>query len=199
MWRANLLEKTLILGKIKGRKRRGWQRKTVGCHHRLNGHEFEQTPGDSKGQGSLVCCGPRGPTGSQSQTRLSHWTTTTACALTHPPQASNQIVLTLPASVFEARFSHTHSWCSSFDFLRVWSLLGHHRLLPWTILPTLLVHQNTSVGSGMLDCCSTWLWGSLKEQWLPWSTLYLGVHPSVLAEPDTPPSPTRCSFPRGSG
>ena len=27
----------------------------VGWHHRLNGHEFEQTPGDSGGQGSLVC------------------------------------------------------------------------------------------------------------------------------------------------
>ena len=25
-------------------------------HHQLNGHEFEQTPGDSGGQGSLVCC-----------------------------------------------------------------------------------------------------------------------------------------------
>ena len=32
----------------------------VGWHHRLNGHEFEQTPGDSEGQGSLVCCSPRG-------------------------------------------------------------------------------------------------------------------------------------------
>ena len=30
----------------------------VGCYHRLNGHEFEQTPGDSEGQGSLVCCSP---------------------------------------------------------------------------------------------------------------------------------------------
>ena len=29
----------------------------VGWHHRLNGHEFEQTPGDSEGQGSLACCG----------------------------------------------------------------------------------------------------------------------------------------------
>ena len=26
-----------------------------GWHHQLNGHEFEQTPGDSKGQGSLAC------------------------------------------------------------------------------------------------------------------------------------------------
>ena len=30
----------------------------VGWHHRLNRHEFEQTPGDSEGQGSLVCCSP---------------------------------------------------------------------------------------------------------------------------------------------
>ena len=30
----------------------------VGWHHRLDGHEFEQTLGDSEGQGSLVCCGP---------------------------------------------------------------------------------------------------------------------------------------------
>ena len=32
----------------------------VGCHHRLNGHEFDQTPGDGDGQGSLVCCSPWG-------------------------------------------------------------------------------------------------------------------------------------------
>ena len=30
----------------------------VGWHHRLNGHEFEQTPRDSEEQGSLVCCSP---------------------------------------------------------------------------------------------------------------------------------------------
>ena len=28
----------------------------VGWHHRLNGHESEQTLGDSEGEGSLVCC-----------------------------------------------------------------------------------------------------------------------------------------------
>ena len=32
----------------------------VGWHHRLNGHEFEQTLGDSEGQGSLACCSPWG-------------------------------------------------------------------------------------------------------------------------------------------
>ena len=28
----------------------------VGWHHRLNGHEFEQTQGDSEERGSLECC-----------------------------------------------------------------------------------------------------------------------------------------------
>ena len=32
----------------------------VGWHHRLRGHEFEHTPGDSEGQGSLMCCSPWG-------------------------------------------------------------------------------------------------------------------------------------------
>ena len=30
----------------------------VGWNHQINGHEFEQTPGVSEGQGSLVCCSP---------------------------------------------------------------------------------------------------------------------------------------------
>ena len=33
----------------------------VGWHHRRNGHEFEQAPGDGDGQGGLACCcGPWG-------------------------------------------------------------------------------------------------------------------------------------------
>ena len=32
----------------------------VGWHHQLNGHEFEQTQGDSEGQGNLVCLSPWG-------------------------------------------------------------------------------------------------------------------------------------------
>ena len=34
--------------------------KMVGWHYRLNGHEFEQAPGDGEGQGSLECCSPWG-------------------------------------------------------------------------------------------------------------------------------------------
>ena len=32
----------------------------VGWHHQLNGHDFEQAPGDGDGQGNLVCCSPWG-------------------------------------------------------------------------------------------------------------------------------------------
>ena len=40
-WRAVSFEKTLMLGKIEGRRRRGWQRdEMVRWHHQLNGHEF---------------------------------------------------------------------------------------------------------------------------------------------------------------
>ena len=41
----------------------------VGWHHWLNGHEFEQTPGDGDGQESLVCYNPWG----HKETRLSYW------------------------------------------------------------------------------------------------------------------------------
>ena len=47
--------------------------KMVGWHHWLNGHEFEQTPGDSEGQGSLACCSLWV---TKNQTQLSNWTKT---------------------------------------------------------------------------------------------------------------------------
>ena len=34
------------------------QDEMAGWHHRLNGHNYEQAPGDGDGQGSLVCCSP---------------------------------------------------------------------------------------------------------------------------------------------
>ena len=59
MWRADPLEKTLMLGKIEGKKEKwGAEDEMVREHHGLNGHEFEQTLGDSEGQGSLQCCSP---------------------------------------------------------------------------------------------------------------------------------------------
>ena len=48
MRRTDSLEKTLILGKIEGRRRRGRQRMRL--HHRLDGHEFEKVLGVGNGQ-----------------------------------------------------------------------------------------------------------------------------------------------------
>ena len=61
MQRADSLEKTLMLGKIEGGQEKGMtEDEMVGWHHRLNGYEFEQAPGDSEEQGSRVCCSPWG-------------------------------------------------------------------------------------------------------------------------------------------
>ena len=44
----------MMLGKIEGRRRRGTtEDEMVGWHHRFNGHEFEQTPGDDEGPESM--------------------------------------------------------------------------------------------------------------------------------------------------
>ena len=70
MQRSDSLEKTMMLGKIEGRRRRrgrggleGWwttENEMVGWHHKLDGHEFEQALGIGDGQGSLMCSRPRG-------------------------------------------------------------------------------------------------------------------------------------------
>ena len=56
MWRADSLEKTLMLGKIEGRRRREYKGWDGGWHHRLDGHGFGWTPGVGDGQGGLACC-----------------------------------------------------------------------------------------------------------------------------------------------
>ena len=61
MWRTDSFEKTLMLGKIEGRKRRGWQRmRWLDGITDLMGHESEQASGVGNGQGDLVSCSPRG-------------------------------------------------------------------------------------------------------------------------------------------
>ena len=75
MRRAYSLEKTLMLGKIEGRRRRWWQRM-----RRLNSitdsrdiNEFEQTLGDGEGQGSLECCSSWSRKESDTTEWLNNW------------------------------------------------------------------------------------------------------------------------------
>ena len=60
MGRTDSLEKTLMLEKIEGGRKRG---EMDGWPHRLDGHDFEKTPGVGYGQGGPACCSPWGHTG----------------------------------------------------------------------------------------------------------------------------------------
>ena len=71
--RVDSLEKTLMLGGIGGRRRRGRQDEMAGWHHRLDGHEFEWTPGVGDRQGGLACCNSCGCKESDTTERL-NWT-----------------------------------------------------------------------------------------------------------------------------
>ena len=66
MRRADSFEKTLLLGKIEGRRRRSRQR--MRWLDGINRHEFGQTLGAGDGQGGLACCSPWGR--KESGTRL---------------------------------------------------------------------------------------------------------------------------------
>ena len=61
-WEENwLIGKDPNAGKDWRREEKGpTEDETVGWPHWLNEHDFEQTPGDSEGEGSLVCCSPWG-------------------------------------------------------------------------------------------------------------------------------------------
>ena len=73
-WTVDSFEKTLMLGKIKGKRRRGLEDEMVGGHHWLNVHEHEQTPGENEGQGGLICWSPWAD---KMLEMISNWTTTT--------------------------------------------------------------------------------------------------------------------------
>ena len=56
-----LIGKDPDVGKDWRREEKGTtEEEMVGSHHRLDGQEFEQTPGVGDGQGGLVCCSPWG-------------------------------------------------------------------------------------------------------------------------------------------
>ena len=59
--KSQLIRKDPDAGKGSGQEEKGvTEDEMAGWHHPLKGQEFEQTPGDSESQGSLVCCSPWG-------------------------------------------------------------------------------------------------------------------------------------------
>ena len=71
--KSQLIWKDPDAGKDWGQEKKGsTEDEILGWHHQLNEHEFEQTLGDSEGQGSLVCCSPWGCKKSDIAYRLNH-------------------------------------------------------------------------------------------------------------------------------
>ena len=65
LWPSNakswLIRKDTDAGKDWRQEKKGMtEDEIVGWYYQLNGHEFEQAPGDGEGQGSLACCSPWG-------------------------------------------------------------------------------------------------------------------------------------------
>ena len=65
-----LIRKDPDAGKYWGKEEKGaTEDEMVGWHQQLNGHEFEQSSGNSEGRGSLVCCSPWG----QKESDMTEW------------------------------------------------------------------------------------------------------------------------------
>ena len=76
--KSQLIGKDPDVGKDRWQEEKGvTEGEMVGLHHRFNGHEFEQTPGDSEGQGSLAWCSPWGHKKSNTIDRTTSTTTKT--------------------------------------------------------------------------------------------------------------------------
>jgi len=73
MWRADLLEKTLMLKDWRQDEKGTTEDEMVGWYHWLDRHEFRWTPGVSDGQGDLACCVSWGHKESDMTERL-NWT-----------------------------------------------------------------------------------------------------------------------------
>ena len=100
MRRAHLLERTLMLGRIEGRRKRGWQRtRWLDGIIKLYGNEFEQALGVGDGQGSLACCSPWGRKELDIHERL-NWTH--QCNAEPSPTGSLAAHLPLPCRIHGA-------------------------------------------------------------------------------------------------
>ena len=112
MGRTDSLEKNPDVGKDWGQEEKGMtEDKMVEWHHRLNGHEFEQTPGDSEGQGGLVCCSAWG----HKQSATTEWMNNKCsyCSWQCRPWAKlNNQWNRYPLSSSRAVFIHISTYCS---------------------------------------------------------------------------------------
>ena len=99
-----LLEKDPDGGKDWIREKRTTEDEMVGWHHQLNGHEFEQVPGDDEGQGSLACCSPWGH-------KQSHMTVQLNSSNNRFMTLDKYVHLSFPIWTMGAWFPESQGWC----------------------------------------------------------------------------------------
>ena len=107
--KSQLTAKNLMLGKIEGRSRRGWQNEMVGWYHQLNGHEFEQIPGENEGETWRAAVH-----GVAKSLTLSDWTATIGCIPWVQPEAVSYMCRYTPTCVLYFVYSSL-TYCMSFQ------------------------------------------------------------------------------------
>ena len=169
MRRVDSLEKTLMLGGIGGRRRRGQQDEMAGWHHGLDGRESEWTPGVGDGQGGLACCDSWGRKESDTTGWL-NWTELSykrrhfllpckpSCWIPSPG-----IIIPAPAASFSF---HCHM-CTSGQSLPLWT---HSATPP--------LHRCSQLAISTTHTHSDFIW-PLPPFWLPLLTVYLWITPTA--------------------
>ena len=87
----------------------------VGWHHWLNGHEFEQTLGDTEGQGSLVCCSPWGC----KESDMTEWLNLTELGVNHSSSAACILNMNLIVLQIVWGRSKLRDWVMQLIFFRL--------------------------------------------------------------------------------
>ena len=178
MWRADSLEKTLMLGKIESRKKRRKKRRKekrrkdeiVGWHHRLNGHSSEQTPGDNEGHGRLVYCKPWGC--KESDKTKQHW----LCFTFNNVLFKSSLIWPLPSP--QVSFFTVFILVISF----IWTAIAQFPWLPWHCH----THGTQLTLSASSRCwfpvtgCSTCMLSWFSHVWL-FSTLWILAYQTPLS------------------
>ena len=162
MGRVDSLEKTLMLGGIGGRRRRGWQRMRWldGITDSMD-VEFEWTPGDGDGQGGLACCDSWGRKESDTTERL-NWTEVYQVHTVHGVLKARILVCHC--------LLHWKDWCRNWNSntLATWCEELTHLKRPWCW--ERLKAGGEGDDRGWDDWMAsptqwTWVWASFESWW----------------------------------